>query len=363
MEHDEELALIVGRLEQAEDRLASALEDRVLAVRDLAELAARAPEIGAGLPTTAEVVARVLSRHASRGIAGLASVMEEAVAQGAGLLQPMRVVVLGPEGGLGHLAAHRFFDGRGEFDVVGSAAEVFAALEHDPRGRAVVPFETSSDGALSMVFDGLSSTSAHVTGELTLPSTWTLYSATGSATDVEKVYGTASALAACERTLRDAFPRASLLDVRSSLFAADLCLDDHGAAALGTDLLQERVGGPKLRVVRARLEDEAAVRVRFLVLSHVAARPTGADRTSCLLALREEPGALYGALQPLAEHDVNLTRVESRPARGAAWRDVFYVELDGHRDDARLRAALDAVRGRVRHCKVLGSFPRPQSAR
>src|SRR5690606_24165956 len=86
---------------------------------------------------------------------------------------------------------------------------------------------------------------------------------------------------------------------------------------------------------------------------------TGQDRTMLALAVGDAPGSLYRALQPFADRGINLTRIESRPARGTSWRYLFIVELDGHMTDRSVLTAVEEVRAASRHVKLLGSYPRP----
>lgn len=100
---------------------------------------------------------------------------------------------------------------------------------------------------------------------------------------------------------------------------------------------------------------------RFLVVGRESSRRTGADRTFVALSLSEDPGSLYAALQPFAERGINLTRLESRQAPGSQFERLFFVELDGHTSDRAVLTAIDEVRAKSRHLRVIGSYPRPSN--
>ena len=378
----DEMAQSGAALEQAEGELVRALDARARAIRSFVALRERDPEGYHVLPGTADVLARVRELRREFPESGLEPVFREVLGACAAMIAPVQVAVLGPEAGSTHLAARRWFGAQAEVRAHASVADVFAELDRGRVAHAVVPFETSTDGALSATLACLVDTGAKVIGETTMPNAWHLYSRTGNAADVEKVYGAATTIAMCERTLKADFPRAALLDVRSGIVAAQLALEDHGAAALGSELLEdlgtmlrsgarraeralaertsERPGAePSLRVVRRHVEDDPGASTRFLVLGQQQPRRTGTDRTMIVLALSEDPGSLYAALQPFAERGINLTRLESRPARSSAWHLVFFVELDGHNSDRAVLTAIDEVKARARHLKVLGSYPRP----
>jgi chorismate mutase/prephenate dehydratase len=151
-----------------------------------------------------------------------------------------------------------------------------------------------------------------------------------------------------------------LLDVRSGLVAAELAAEDHGAGAVVAGFTEDDAdGGRALRRVLERIEDKGGVDTRFVVIGHERPRRTGRDRTILALAVGDEPGSLYHALQPFADRGINLTRIESRSAMSAGWRYLFILELDGHMTDRGVVTAIDEVRNASRHLKILGSFPRP----
>ncbi len=379
----DEIMRIRAALEGADAALVSALDARAVAVREFVALRERDPDGYHALPSAIDVLGRAKELRRTFPESGLEPVMREVLSVCADLIAKVQVAVLGPEAGITHFAARRWFGAHAEMHVHPDVPSVFAEIERGRIAHAVVPFETSTDGAFSATLQCLAEANAKIVGELTLPNAWHLWSKTGNSADVEKIFGAATTIAACENTLKREFPRATLLDVRSGLVAAQIALEDHGAAALGSDLLaevespsssrseplessaresrrpSERALLTSLRIVRKNVEDDPGASTRTLVLGHQQPRRSGNDRTMLVLALGEDPGSLYAALQPFAERGINLTRLESRPARGTAWRLAFYVELDGHVSDRSVLTAIDEVKVRARHIKILGSYPRP----
>jgi len=107
-----------------------------------------------------------------------------------------------------------------------------------------------------------------------------------------------------------------------------------------------------------RLFGETSRITRFLVIGPQAALPSGNDKTSLLVSINNKPGALAAMLQPIARHGISMTRIESRPSRQAMWEYVFYIDVDGHRDDDKVAAALAALQQETFAVKVLGSYPK-----
>ena len=228
-------------------------------------------------------------------------------------------------------------------------------LEDVQKERAsfgVLPLETSSDGAVTATLLGLAGADARICAERTVTTSYHLLSGTGNATDVEKVYGTRAALAACARFLARELPRATVIDVPSGEMAAELVREDHGAAVVGTEMLVELFG---LRMARERIEDRTHVETRYAVVSDELPSRSGKDHTVIAMAVHDAPGALYESLKPFAARDVNLTKLESRPT--PQWRYLFFVEMDGHVTDRPILTALEELRGISRYVKVLGSYP------
>jgi chorismate mutase/prephenate dehydratase len=354
---EQEMDRIRARIEQADAAIVAALDARAEAAREFLELKRRAPDAFLVLPRSSEVVSRARGAVRVFPQASLEPVFREIVSACEALVRPTRVVYAGAEGGLAHEAARRAFGASAEFAAIDDVRAVVDTVARGEASAGVVPLETSSDGAVTTTLDALASTEVKICAEITVPASFHLASRTGTAADVEKIYAPAVALAACERFLRSRFSRAAVIDVPSTAMAAQLAAEDHGAAAVLTAALAETYG---LRTIQERIEDQAGVEVRFAVVGSELPARTGADRTVFAIALQDAPGALYKALRPFADRGVNLTRLESRPARaGVPWRYVFYVEADGHVTDRALVTAAEEVRAQSRLFKVLGSYPRP----
>ena len=126
------------------------------------------------------------------------------------------------------------------------------------------------------------------------------------------------------------------------------------AAAIASDLAGELYG---LKVVRSRIEDNVNNFTRFLVLSQKSPERTGKDKTSVMLSVKDKVGALYDLLRPFASHGLNMTKIESRPSRRKAWEYPFFVDIEGHVEEERVKKALEDIKGRCLFMKILGAYP------
>jgi chorismate mutase/prephenate dehydratase len=111
---------------------------------------------------------------------------------------------------------------------------------------------------------------------------------------------------------------------------------------------------PKLA---ASIEDEPNNTTRFVVLGRQEAGASGRDKTSLIMSAHNKTGALSTLLAPFSDAGVSMTRLESRPARHTLWEYVFFVDIEGHRDDVAVRSALEELARRAAYLKVLGSYP------
>jgi chorismate mutase/prephenate dehydratase len=110
-------------------------------------------------------------------------------------------------------------------------------------------------------------------------------------------------------------------------------------------------------VVAGPIEDRPDNTTRFLVIGRDLFPPSGNDRTSLLVYVRDQPGALYNVLRPLAEHGLSMNRIESRPAHQGLWRYAFFIDFGGHINDAPVREALQDIARSASEVKILGSYP------
>lgn len=350
-----EIARIRAELERADADLVRALEARAGAVLALKSLREREPGGYHALPPAGEVLARARALAKALPEPALDAILREVLSASAAMLAPVRVAILGPEGGLSHVAARKHFGALAQVEALGTIGEVFDSVQRRAHAVGVVPLESSTDGTLSATLSGLFTHEARITAELRARAAYHLYSRTGNLADVDKIVAPASILAACRQTLRARFGRIMQLEMKSGAQASQVALEDHGAAALGSELLADS----DLRVVAANLEDDPSVETRLVVIGDKPPQRSGRDRTVLALAIGEAPGSLYAALAPFAERGINLTRLESRRIPQTPYREIIFVDLDGHVSDRPVVAACEEVRGKVRHLEVLGSFPRP----
>ncbi len=282
------------------------------------------------------------------------AVYREIMSASLSLEGPQRVAYLGPRATFTHMACMQKFGSSAQYIPVNSIKDVFSEVE---RGRAhfgVVPIENTTEGVVNYTLDMFIDSSLLIYGEVLQEVAHHLMSKNGVTGDIKRIYSHPHAIAQCRNWLETHLPHVPMSEVASTARAAELCVDDPAAAAIASELAAELYG---LKVITARTEDNINNFTRFLVLSQKPPERTGRDKTSLMLSIKDKVGGLYDLLRPFASHGLNMTKIESRPSRRKAWEYIFFVDIEGHIDEERLKKAVEEVKSRCLFMKILGSYP------
>lgn len=270
-----------------------------------------------------------------------------------------RVAYLGPEATFTHMAVKRQFGLSARAIPIGTIAGVFHEVERGGADFGVVPVENSAEGVVNHTLDTFVESDLKISAEIVLGVSHCLLARGGlELAHIERVYSHPQALAQCRRWLGANLPRATTVEAASTAEAARMAQGDGHGAAIASELAARLYD---LAVLRHKLEDVAQNVTRFLVIGRQQAEPTGHDKTSVLLAVRDEAGILYRVLAPFADNGLNMTKIESRPSRKKAWEYVFFVDVDGHQRDLAVARALVLVATLCDSMTVLGSYPKAES--
>ena len=270
------------------------------------------------------------------------------------LEKPLSVAYLGPEGTFTQAAALKQFGHAVKTLALDSLGDVFREVAAGAADYGVVPVENSTEGVISHTLDLFQQSALSICGEVELRIHHHLL-VKHSDVQVTRVLAHQQALAQCRGWLEANLPGAEHVAVGSNAEAARLASEDDTVAAIASDTAAELYG---LVVAAKNIEDRPDNTTRFLVIGSQTVLPSGNDKTSLLVSVNNKPGALSELLQPIARHKISMTRIESRPSRQAMWEYVFYIDVNGHRDDAGLAAALVALEEKAFAVKVLGSYPK-----
>lgn len=268
--------------------------------------------------------------------------------------EPLRIGYLGPEGTFSQQAAYKHFEHSAKALPLASVEEVFDEVAAGHADFGVVPVENSGQGTIQSTLDMFLSSPLKICGEVELRVHQYLLSRTGRIEDIERVYSHALSLAQCRSWLRSNLPESEKQAVVSNAEAARRARNADDAAAIAGENAAHVYG---LKIVAGPIEDRPDNTTRFLVIGRELFPPSGHDRTSLLVSVQDQPGALYKVLEPLARHGVSMNRIESRPAHGRLWEYAFFIDVEGHADEAPLKDALAEMKASGQRVQLLGAYP------
>ncbi len=239
-----------------------------------------------------------------------------------------------------------------------SAGAALEAIRTGDAEYACVPIENSIDGSVIPTLDGLAGGSPlQIYAEHTLDVAFSIVTRPGTVVaDIETVAAFPVAAAQVRNWLAAQLPDARLVPAYSNAAAAQDVAAGAADAGVSTALAAQRYA---LAELAAGVVDEANARTRFVLVGAPGAPParTGADRTSVVLRLDNEPGALVAAMTELSIRGIDLTRIESRPTRTELGTYKFFLDCVGHIADEAVGEALKALHRRCAEVRYLGSWP------
>lgn len=271
--------------------------------------------------------------------------------------EPLKVGFLGPEGTFSQAAVYKHFGHSARALALSTIDEVFHEVEAGHADFGVVPIENSTEGSVNHTLDRFLTSPLHICGEVEMRIRQNLMGKMRSLREVKRVCSHPQSLAQCRQWLKETLPDVELIAESSNAEAARRARDEKGTAAIAGETAADVYG---LTILSADIEDRPDNTTRFLVIGRRTFGSSGNDRTTLLVSTgrTESPGALHRLLEPLAKNRVSLTRIESRPSQRRKWDYVFFMDLEGHRDDPALSRALAALKSRASLFRILGSYPR-----
>ena len=356
-----ELARLRAEIDRIDRVLLAALNERARQVQEIGRIKA-----DSGL----EIYSAARERDLLEGLrrsnpgpfpeAAIEPVFREIISATRSLEGPLRVAFLGPEGTYSHLAARRHFGDAATLTPTATIGDVFHAVELGQVELGVVPVENTTEGVVTRTLDALADAEVTICGEVLLRISHHLLSRSGKLEDVRRVASIGQALAQCRVWLERHLAHAERVETASTAAAAQLAAENPGVAAIGSALAGEAYG---LAVIEAGIEDRRDNTTRFLLLGRSAPPRSGNDLTCAVFTVRKaQSGALHRLLEPFARLGVNLTSIQSRPMPGKPFEYLFYLDVEGHREDERVARALADAAAQAHSHRVLGSFPRALAA-
>jgi chorismate mutase/prephenate dehydratase len=271
------------------------------------------------------------------------------------LEQPLKIAYLGPEGTFTQSAALKHFGHSVSTIPMSSIPDVFSSVGSGHADYGLVPVENSTEGVISHTLDMFIDSNLKVCGEVEIRVHHHLATQSQDVSDIRHIYSHQQSFAQCRRWLDQNFPGIERIPVSSNAEAARLAsIESNAAAICGLPAVEIFA----LKIAYENIEDLSDNTTRFVIIGSQDVGPSGNDKTSLLISTKNIPGALLGLLQPLADHDISMNKIESRPAQGRKWAYVFFIDIDGHQQDGNVVEALNELKQQAALFKILGSYPK-----
>ena len=284
----------------------------------------------------------------------LEAVYREIMSASLALEHDTTITYMGPPSTYTHQAARSKFGSSVIYQDCTTISDVFQSVVNKTSDYGVVPIENSTEGAVTHTLDEFVDTSAMICAEIYLPIEHHLLSKSAMS-DIKKVYSNPNAMGQCRQWLQQNLHHAEQVDVTSTARAAELAANEPDAAAICSVLAAELYDLP---VQAKSIQDIHGNSTRFLVIARNYGVATSDDKTSIMFSVDHKVGALHKALESFDHHSLNMSKIESRPSKVKNWEYFFFVDLEGHASDDKIKAALKELEGHCTVLKVLGSFPR-----
>ena len=353
------LADLRVRIDALDKQLLTLLNQRALVAEQVGEVKKREGTPFFRPDRVAQVIDKI--QHTNQGPLKnehVAAVWREIMSACLALESPVRVAYLGPAGTFSEEAAVQFFGSSIEHVPCTSFDEVFRAATAGTAEYGVVPVENSTEGVVSRSLDLLLNSPLHIVGEVSLMVRHNLLRLSDSLEGIEVVFAHPQALAQCQGWLTTHLPHAERRAASSNAEGARLATTHPAWAGIASARAATQFS---LHTAAHAIQDDAFNRTRFAVVCLPQTLPTpppsSKDCTSLVVSVPNRPGAVHDILAPLKTHGVSMTRFESRPARSGQWEYYFYIDLQGHRSQDHVKAALADLQQLCAFYKVLGTYP------
>jgi chorismate mutase/prephenate dehydratase len=285
----------------------------------------------------------------------VARIFREIMSECLALESELKVAFLGPAGTFTQEAALKHFGQAVATRPLGAIDEVFREVESGNAHFGVVPVENSTEGVINHTLDMFLNSSLKICGEVELRIHHHLLGQVDARKNAKRVVSHQQSLAQCREWLNANLPGIERVAVSSNAEAARLASNEGTTLAIASDGAARIYG---LHVLAATVEDNPDNTTRFLITGECEPPPSGTDKTTLLVSGKNKPGALAGLLNPFSRHGINMTRIESRPSRRLRWEYVFFVDIEGHREDKKVQKALVELEREAAFLKLLGSYPK-----
>lgn len=349
-----DLNQIRSKIDELDQKIISLLNDRTALALEVGKLKAEAGK-DVYAPERESAIYQKIEREAKGPLPkeALKSIYREIMSASLALEKPLTIAYLGPEATFTHLASLSKFGSSVRYFAASSINQVFHEVEHKQADYGVIPVENSIEGAVTHSLDMFMDSDLKICSEILFEISHNLMSHS-RLKDIRRVYSNPQVFGQCRNWLETHLPHTELIETASTTAAAQRAQKEEAAAAIGSKLAATLYNLP---LIAEGIQDFSKNVTRFLVISRQIPPPSGRDKTSLLVSIKDKVGALYEMLYPFKRYGINMTKIESRPSKKKAWDYYFYIDFEGHSEEPKIQKMLKEIEGSAKFMKVLGSYP------
>jgi chorismate mutase/prephenate dehydratase len=350
----ERLKRLRKRIDQIDTGILRLLNKRAKVTLDIGKLKSKGEKPSFSPDREAQVYKRMLdSNKGPLSNETVQAIYREVMSGSLALQKKLKIAYLGPEATFTHIAALKKFGSSVEYIKTESITEVFTEVERQRADYGVVPIENSTEGAVNHTLDMFVESDLKICSEVLLPIEHNLLSR-AKMKSIKRVYSNPQVLAQCRLWLETNLPGVEIIPVSSTTKAAQIVARGTNAAAIASSLAAAKYN---LKIVASSIEDSPHNITRFLIIGKDEALPSGNDKTSIMFSVKDRVGVLHDILVPFKKKRINLTKIESRPSKREAWKYYFFLDMQGHIKEKKVKEALDDLGRHCDYLKILGSYP------
>lgn len=267
----------------------------------------------------------------------------------------MRIATLGPEGTFSHEAVLKY-DKKAEIVFKDTIWDIFESVKRNEVGEGIVPIENSVSGSVGLTLDAFMDFELEICAEIIIPVKHNL-AGNSKIGSIRQLYSHSQTFAQCGKFIREKMNGVEVTLVASNAKSAEL-LSRNKNKECGAIVPLLAMKKYKLKCLAKDIQNSRFNVTRFVVINAESAKRTGSDRTSIgIYPHMDKPGLLYSLIGEFAKRKINLTKIESRPSKGRLGDYIFFIDLQGHKDDKEVKGAFKAIEKNF-FLKLLGSYPR-----
>lgn len=342
-------------IDDIDDQIIALLNQRMEHVKSIGDLKREKREIIYRPEREKAILERLYQQEGLLTRKAIDAIFLEIFAVSRNLELPEKIAFLGPMGSFTHQAAESRFGAMSEYLSFGSIRSVFQAVDTGKTRFGVVPIENNQEGIVSETLDLLEKLDLKIAAEVPMPIHFSFATISEEVKSIKKIYSKDIAFRQCKTFIEDMYGEdIALVAVESTSKAATIAASEKDSAAICSHIAAKSSGLP---ILFENIEDSENNQTRFIIISKGFLNQKGkVDKTSILAKLSNQPGSLADFLQEFHKANINLTKIESRPAKKQkSFKYWFLIDFEGHYDDPPVKSVMEKYKSNI---KLLGSYPK-----